>query len=90
VSSQLSEDVRAQALSGPLRELKQAAYGAILMDVERPQDLEARVYNLTTFKDARMKAYIRAMHAVEEQGLLPDEKEVLALPVGPDNDDDLY
>jgi hypothetical protein len=27
-----------------------------------------------------MKAFIRAMHAVEEQGLLPTEAEVAALP----------
>ncbi len=88
VSDQLGEEAQAQALSGPLRELKQDRYGAILMDVERPKDLEARVYNLTTFRDGRMKAYIRAMHAVEEQGLLPDEEDVLALPVGFDDDDE--
>lgn len=86
VSAQLAEEVPATALSGPLRELKQPGYGSILMDVERPQELDARVYNLTTFKDARMKAYIRAMNAVEDQGLLPDEEEVLALPVGTDDD----
>jgi hypothetical protein len=58
------------------------------MDVERPQELEVRVYNLTASKDPRMKAYIRAMHAVEEQGLLPSDEDVLALPEG--DDDDLF
>jgi hypothetical protein len=89
VSKQLEEDVPSGALNGPLRELKQSRYGEILMDVERPQELEVRVYNLTAFKDPRMKAYIRAMHAVEEQGLLPSDEDVLALPEG-DNDDDLF
>ena len=35
-----------------------------------------------------MKAYIRAMHAVEDQGLLPSEEEVLALPADEEHDDD--
>ena len=43
VSNQLGEEVAASALSGPLRELKQARYGEILMDLERPQDSTARL-----------------------------------------------
>jgi RecA/RadA recombinase len=88
VSKQLEEEVQSTALSGPLRELKQAHYGEILMDVERPKELEGRVYNLTAFKDPRMKAFIRAMHAVEEQGLLPSEEDVDALPSDDDDDDE--
>jgi hypothetical protein len=86
VSLQLGETVPSTALSGPLRELKQTQFGEILMDVERPKEDEGRVYNLTAFKDPRMKAFIRAMNAVEEQGLLPSEDEVKALPRGDDDD----
>jgi hypothetical protein len=83
VSRYVDADVPATALSGPLRELKQRAYGEILMDVERPAGA-GRVYNLSAFNDPRMKAFIRAMHAVEEQGLLPSEAEVAALPESAD------
>jgi hypothetical protein len=76
-------EVPSTALSGPLRELKQRTYGQILMDVPRPAE-GGRVYNLTAFNDPRMKAFIRAMHAVESQGLLPTEAEVAALPAGDD------
>ena len=52
--------------------------GNILMDVERPAG-EGRAHNLTAFNDPRMKAFIRAMNAVEDQGLLPSPDEVAAL-----------
>jgi hypothetical protein len=41
--------------------------GSILMDVERPAG-KGRIHNLTAFNDPRMKAFIRAMNAVEAQG----------------------
>jgi hypothetical protein len=72
-------EARSPDLSGPLRQLKQPEYGSILMDVERPAG-EGRVHNLTAFDDPRMKAFIRAMNAVEDQGLLPTEEEVATLP----------
>jgi hypothetical protein len=86
VSKYVGEDVPATALSGPLRELKKAEYGEILRDVARPSNDGTRVYNLNAFKDPRMKAFIRAMHAVEAQGLLPSPEDVAALPAAPDED----
>jgi hypothetical protein len=85
VTDYVGEDVPATALSGPLRELKQPRMGPILTDVERPAG-KGRVHNLTAFSDPRMKAFIRAMNAVEEQGLLPSDAEVAALPA-PDGGD---
>ncbi len=79
ISAFVGSDVQATALSGPLRVLKSEGYGSILMDVERPAG-EGRVHNLTAFDDPRMKAFIRAMNAVEEQGLLPTDEEVASLP----------
>jgi hypothetical protein len=86
ISIYLAETVPATALSGPLQVLKQEDYGEILRDVERPSADGSRVYNLNAFKDPRMKAFIRAMHAVEEQGLLPKAADMPALP--PVSDDD--
>jgi hypothetical protein len=83
VSRYVGADVPSTALSGPLGLLKQLAHGEILMDVERPAGA-GRVFNLSAFKEPRMKAFIRAMHAVEEQGLLPDAAEVRALPLPDD------
>jgi GTPase SAR1 family protein len=87
VGAALGEETPATALSGPLRELKSTTHGEVLRDVERP-DVEdgTRVYNLTTFKDPRMKAFIRVMQAVGEQGLLPSEDEVEALPPAPEDE----
>jgi AAA domain len=82
VSGYVGERVPSTALSGPLRELKMDRHGEILRDVERPAADGSRVYNLNAFKDPRMKAFIRAMVAVEEQGLLPTAQEVAALPPG--------
>lgn len=84
VSGYLGEEVPSTTLSGPLRELKHVSHGKILMDVERPAG-EGRVFNLTAFNDPRMKAFIRAMNAVEEQGLLPSGRAVASLPP-PEND----
>ena len=67
-------------LSGPLQQLKQARFGEILRDVDRPAEEAGRVYNLTAFKDPRMKAFIRAINAVDEQGWLPTATEVAVLP----------
>ncbi len=72
VSKYLGRPVAASALSGPLRQLKSAEHGEILTDVVRPTG-DARVFNLTCFRDPRMKAFIRVMHAVEESGLLPKD-----------------
>lgn len=80
VSRYVGEPTPSTALSGPLRELKLPRHGEILRDVERPAEDGSRVYNLNAFKDPRMKAFIRAMNAVEEQGLLPTRDEVVALP----------
>lgn len=70
ITGYVGQSVVATALSGPLRQLKEPEYGQILSDVARPTG-DARVFNLTCFNDARMKAFIRVMHAVEEAGLLP-------------------
>jgi hypothetical protein len=70
ITGYVGQSVVATALSGPLRQLKEPEYGQILSDVARPTS-DARVFNLTCFNDARMKAFIRVMHAVEEAGLLP-------------------
>lgn len=84
VSRFVGEDVPASTLSGPLRELKKPEYAEILRDVARPSDDGTRVYNLSAFKDPRMKAFIRAMNAVEGQGWLPTHDEVAQLPAGKD------
>ncbi len=86
VSGYLGEEVPATTLSGPLRELKKKEFGEILRDVARPSNDGVRVHNLSAFKDPRMKAFIRAMNAVEDQGLLPDRDAVAALPVGGNDD----
>jgi hypothetical protein len=74
----LYEQVPSSALSGPLRQLKTQEKGSILMDVERPVGHE-RIHNLTTFRDPSMKAFIRTIQLVEEQGLLPTSHELEAL-----------
>jgi hypothetical protein len=79
MTGDLDERVPSNALSGPLRELKEPERGAILTDVERPTGV-GRLHNLTAFNDPKMKAFIRAMGAVDDQGLLPTEGEVAALP----------
>jgi len=79
VSEYVNTEVPSSRLSGPLRELKQEAHGEILRDVPRPAAAEGRVYNLTAFRDPRMKAFIRVMHAVEEQGNLPHPDDLAGL-----------
>lgn len=86
VSENLGEDTPSTAISGALRDLKQAGYGEILRDVSRPAGSGDRVYNLNTFRDPRMKAFIRVMNAVEEQGLLPSTTDIASLPVPNSND----
>jgi hypothetical protein len=76
ITGYLEADTPSTTLSGPLQQLKQAEFGEILRDVPRPSEDGRRVYNLNAFKDPRMKAFIRAMHAVEQQGWLPSAKEV--------------
>jgi GTPase SAR1 family protein len=88
VTHYVGEHTPSTALSGPLRELKQPLHGEILRDVERPAEDGSRVYNLTAFKDPRMKAFIRAMNAVEQQGLLPTTAEVAALELGEETADE--
>lgn len=67
VSGYLERDVPSTALSGPLRELKEAKYGRLLSDVERPGG-DGRVLNYTTFSDPSMKSFIR-MQVLREQEL---------------------
>ncbi len=74
VSAYVSAEVPSTALSGPLRELKQLQFGQILRDVPRPSADGTRVYNLNAFRDPRMKAFIRAMNGVEQQGWLPSQR----------------
>jgi hypothetical protein len=83
VSEYVGDETPSTALSGALRDLKQDRYGAILRDIERPAADGSRVYNLTAFRDARMKAFIRVMHAVEKQHLLPTPADVADLPPPP-------
>jgi hypothetical protein len=80
ITAYIGLEPQSSTLSGPLQQLKQERFGAILRDVERPSDDASRVYNLTTFNDPRMKAFIRVMHAVEEPDWLPSHSEVAALP----------
>jgi len=68
VSEALGERVPSTALSGPLRTLKSDGMGPILKDVERPT-AEGRVYNMTTFNDPAMKAFIRMREAAERSGV---------------------
>ena len=71
VGANLKEPTPATALSGPLRELKGERHGKILGDVDQPAHDGSRVHNLTTFTEAEMKAFVRAVVAVENRGLLP-------------------
>lgn len=65
-STYLGRDVPSTALSGPLRELKEAKYGRLLSDIERPGG-DGRVLNYTTFTDPSMKAFIRMQVLREEE-----------------------
>lgn len=74
VCTYLGRDVPSSALSGPLRDLKDERYGAVLSDVDKP-DKDGRLANYTTFKDPGLKAFIRLLlhreleeHAAEESG----------------------
>lgn len=67
VSEYTGENVPRTRLSEPLRHLKSIEYGDILADVPRI-DGEGRHYNLTVFKDPSMKAYVRFLMALEDQG----------------------
>ena len=60
VTSYIGTVVPGTSLSGPLRNLKSNEYGEILRDVNRP--IGGRVYNLTTFRDPSMKAFIRMIN----------------------------
>lgn len=70
VSEYLGEQVPNTALSGPLRELKQEAYGSILQDLQRTEF--DRVYNLTNFSDPAMKHYIQMLQSGEFDGIVED------------------
>ncbi|MFC6421947.1 ATP-binding protein [Ornithinimicrobium tianjinense] len=67
VSLYTGESVPRTRLSEPLRHLKSPDYGDILADVPRI-DGEGRHYNLTVFRDPSMKAYVRFLMAIEDQG----------------------
>lgn len=58
VTDFIGREIPSTALSGPLRDLKEDRYGAVLGDVERP-DGAGRLTNYTTFKDPALKAFIR-------------------------------
>jgi hypothetical protein len=58
VSKYVGKDVPSTSLSGPLRDLKDARYGPVLSDVERPEGVD-RLTNYTTFKDPALKAFVR-------------------------------
>jgi hypothetical protein len=60
VSLALGEDVPSSTLSGPLRELKEARFGPVLQDVDRP-DASGRLANYTVFVDPTLKAFVRLL-----------------------------
>jgi hypothetical protein len=67
VSDFLGRDIPSTALSGPLRSLKEAQFGSVLSDVERP-DGAGRLANYTTFRDPALKAFIRLQVLREGEG----------------------
>jgi hypothetical protein len=69
VSAGLGEDVPAQSLSGPLRDLKTPEYGKILKDVDREVS-GARIHNLTAFSDPMMKSFVRFINNLDQTGLM--------------------
>jgi hypothetical protein len=70
VSHYLGESVPANALSGPLRDLKSPRYGELLADVQRSQN-GPRVYNLSRFADPTMKYFVRFLVELDKQLALP-------------------
>lgn len=64
VSEQLGENVPTTTLSGPLRDLKQQEYGAILSDVISPSG--KKVKNQTRFTQPQMKSFIRFLRKANE------------------------
>lgn len=67
VSERLRSKVQSEALSGPLKELKDEKYGRMLKDVERGPGL--RIHNLSRFTDPTMKYFIRFLEEAERQNL---------------------
>jgi hypothetical protein len=67
VSDFVGRDIPSTALSGPLRSLKEAQFGSVLSDVERP-DGAGRLANYTTFRDPALKAFIRLQVLREGEG----------------------
>jgi hypothetical protein len=67
VGQRLGVSVPSEALSGPLKELKEDKYGRMLKDVERGSGL--RIHNLSRFTDPTMKYFIRFLEEVERQNL---------------------
>jgi hypothetical protein len=78
ISDSLEETVPSSALSGPLRDLKNPEYGAILQDVDRLVSGN-RIHNLTSFSDPMMKSFVRFMGTIEDVGLMPTAKEFESL-----------
>ncbi len=76
VSQSLHEDIPAQSLSGPLRDLKKAEFGSILKDVDREVSGQ-RIHNLTAFADPMMKSFVRFMNNLDQTGLMPPAPEVV-------------
>lgn len=69
VSAFVGKDIPSTALSGPLRSLKEAQFGSVLSDVERPDGTD-RLANYTTFRDPALKAFIRLQVLREAEGAL--------------------
>lgn len=67
VSVSVGKEISSTALSGPLRSLKEAQFGSVLSDVERP-DGAGRLSNYTTFRDPALKAFIRLQVLREGEG----------------------
>lgn len=67
VSMSVGKEISSTALSGPLRSLKEAQFGSVLSDVERP-DGAGRLSNYTTFRDPALKAFIRLQVLREGEG----------------------
>lgn len=72
VSNSLGEGTSAQALSGPLRALKEAKHGSIFQNVER--ETGGEVQNVSSFTDPMMKSFVRFMETLAETELVQEDE----------------
>ncbi len=72
VSRQLGEEISSNALSGPLRDLKNERHGQILRDVDSPSG-SGRILNYSGFSDPAMKSIVRLVESVEVDELLEQD-----------------